>query len=191
MGDLQVVGGIKRLNNQNYNSWSTCIMSYMQGQDLWEVVNGNDTQQPATEDNNEVLRKWKVKAGKAMFVLKTTVDEDVLEHIREAATPKAAWDTFTKLFSKKNDTRLQLLESELLSVAQRDMSISQYFYKVKSICREISELDPEARIGEARMKRIIIHGLKAEFRSFVQLYKDGKHNHQLWSSKIYLVDKKH
>ncbi|KAK4434384.1 hypothetical protein Salat_0601200 [Sesamum alatum] len=91
MGDLQVICGIKKLNNNNYNSWSTCIMSYMQGQDLWEVVNGNE----------------------------------------------------------------------------RDLTIAQYFHKVKSLCREISELDPEAPIGETRMKRIIIHGLKPEFRSFV------------------------
>ncbi|GKD99061.1 hypothetical protein Tco_1382958, partial [Tanacetum coccineum] len=39
-----------------------------------------------------------------MFALKTTVEDDVLEHIRDAATPKVAWDTFTELFSKKNDT---------------------------------------------------------------------------------------
>ncbi|XP_030532193.2 uncharacterized protein LOC115742195 [Rhodamnia argentea] len=139
MGDLQVVGGIKKLNNRSYNSWSTYMMSYMRGQDLWEVVNGNDT----------------------------TVEEDVLEHIRDVDTPKEAWDTFAKLFSKKNDTKLQLLESELLSVTQRDMIVAQYFHKVKTLCREITELDPEAPIGDTRMNRIIIHGLKLEFRSFV------------------------
>ncbi|KAL0325094.1 UNVERIFIED_CONTAM: hypothetical protein Sradi_5078700 [Sesamum radiatum] len=62
-----------------------------------------------------MLRNWKIKAGKAMFVLKTTIEEDVLEHIHETNTPKEAWDTFAKLFSKKNDTKLQLIESELLS----------------------------------------------------------------------------
>ncbi|KAJ8767457.1 hypothetical protein K2173_017501 [Erythroxylum novogranatense] len=142
-------------------------MSYLQGQDLWEVVNGSEVMSPEIEDANGTLRKWRIKAGKAMFALKTTIEEDVLEHIRDAKTPKEAWDTFIKLFSKKNDTRLQLLESELLSVAQRDMSIAQYFHKVKSLCREISELEPTAPIGESRIKRIIIHGLKPEFRSFV------------------------
>ncbi|GJX59599.1 PLAC8 family protein [Tanacetum coccineum] len=141
--------------------------SYLQGQDLWEVVNGNEVRQPEAEDANGVLRKWRIKAGKAMFALKTTVEDDVLEHIRDAATPKVAWDTFTELFSKKNDTKLQLLESELLSVAQRDLTIAQYFHKVKTLCREISELDPDAPIGDTRMKRIIIHGLKPEFRSYV------------------------
>ncbi|KAL0352356.1 UNVERIFIED_CONTAM: hypothetical protein Scaly_1624300 [Sesamum calycinum] len=132
MDDLQVIGGIKKLNNNNYNSWSTCIMSYMQGYDLWEVVNENEVNPPEAEDANGMLRKWKIKAGKAMFVLKTTIEEDVLEHIHETNTPKEAWDTFAKLFSKKNDTKLQLIESELLSVAQRDLIVAQYFHKVKS-----------------------------------------------------------
>ncbi|KAF2297024.1 hypothetical protein GH714_014926 [Hevea brasiliensis] len=74
---------------------------------------------------------------------------------------------FAKLFSKKNDTRSQLIESELLSLAQCDMTIAQYFHKVKSLCQEILELDPQAPIGETRMKRIIIHGLRLEYRRFI------------------------
>ncbi|KAK3014224.1 hypothetical protein RJ639_008969 [Escallonia herrerae] len=109
MSDLQVVGGIKKLNHQNYNTWETCMTSYMQGQDLWEVVNGSEVMQPEAEDANGTLRKWKIKAGKAMFALKTTIEEDVLEHIQGAKTPKEAWGTLAMLFSKKNDTRLQLL----------------------------------------------------------------------------------
>nr|CAD1818376.1 unnamed protein product [Ananas comosus var. bracteatus] len=66
-----------------------------------------------------------------MFVLKTTIEEELLEHIKEADTPKAAWDTFASLFSKKNDARLQLLENELMTIAQGNMTISQYFMKKK------------------------------------------------------------
>nr|KAJ0202774.1 hypothetical protein LSAT_V11C500268520 [Lactuca sativa] len=91
----------------------------------------------------------------------------MLEHIRDGNTPKEAWDTFVTLFSKKNDTRLQLLENDLLSISQCDMTIAQYFHKVKSICPEITELDPQSVIAEARMKRIIIRGPRPEYRSFV------------------------
>ncbi|KAE8676474.1 hypothetical protein F3Y22_tig00111588pilonHSYRG00004 [Hibiscus syriacus] len=66
-----------------------------------------------------------------------------------------------------NNTKLKLLENELQSMAQRDMAVTQYFHKVKSICREISELDPTTAIGEARIKRIIVHGLRLEYRGFV------------------------
>ncbi|KAH0720607.1 hypothetical protein KY285_005428 [Solanum tuberosum] len=150
MNDLQVVDGIKKLNNQDYNTWLTCIMSYMQGQDLWKVINGSEVTQPEAEDANGTLRKWKIKAGKTMFALKTAIDKDVLEHVCDAKTLKEAWDTLATLFSKKNNARLQLLERELLSTEQRDMTIAQYFHKVKRICREISNLDSTTPIGETR-----------------------------------------
>ncbi|XP_076921512.1 uncharacterized protein LOC143582943 [Bidens hawaiensis] len=147
MADLQVTGGIRKLNQTNYNTWSTCMMSYLQGQDLWEVVNGTDTVLPRN-DVNGAIGKWRVKTGKEFYVLKTTIEEELLEHIRDLQTPKQAWDALVALFSKKNDAKLQLLER-------------------MNCCPEIGELDPEARIGEPRMKRIIIHGLKPEYRMFV------------------------
>lgn len=102
MGDLQIVRGIKKLNSKNYNTWATCMESYLQGQDLWEVFGGGEVTQPETKDANGILRKWKIKAGKVMFALKTTIEEEMLEHTRDAKTPKEAWDTFVTLFSKKN-----------------------------------------------------------------------------------------
>ena len=60
-----------------------------------------------------------------------------------------------------------MLENELMLVAQRDMTITQYFTKVKSLCHEISKLDPASNISDSIMRRIIIHGLRPEYRSFV------------------------
>ncbi|PHT43340.1 hypothetical protein CQW23_17365 [Capsicum baccatum] len=79
--------------------------------------------QPEAEDAHGILQKWKIKAEKAMFALKTTTEKD-------------------------------------------------YFHKVKSLCREIFELDPEAPAGDTRIKRIIIHNLKPEFRSFVAVIQE-------------------
>ncbi|XP_062099901.1 uncharacterized protein LOC133805758 [Humulus lupulus] len=107
-----------------------------------------------------------------MFAIKTRVEEEMLEHSRHAESPKEAWDTFVTLFSNKNDARLQLLENELLAVSQQEMTINQYFNKVKSLCREILDLEPSSKIPQVRMKRIIIHGLRPEYRSFVTAIKD-------------------
>ncbi|GJN25186.1 hypothetical protein PR202_gb12982 [Eleusine coracana subsp. coracana] len=126
---------MKRLNSHNYGYLRTCIESYLQGQDLWEVVAGTMTD-PLMKESS--LRKWRIKAGKAMFVSKKTIEEDLVEHIRDAETPKEASETLAKLFCKKNEVRLQLLENELAGISQGTLSISQYFTKVKNICREIS-----------------------------------------------------
>ena len=44
----------------------------MQGQDLWEIVGGDEIEQPK---NITALKKWRIKA-------KTTVERKMLEHVR-------------------------------------------------------------------------------------------------------------
>ncbi|KAF2296600.1 hypothetical protein GH714_000485 [Hevea brasiliensis] len=53
--------------------------------------------------------------------------------------------------------------TKAMSVSQANLTISQYFTKVKSICIDISKLDPENKIGDLRLRRIIIHGLRPEY----------------------------
>ncbi|XP_076958362.1 uncharacterized protein LOC143634067 [Bidens hawaiensis] len=65
------------------------------------------------------------------------------------------------------DAHLQLLENELLSISKKDLSIAQYFHRVKTLSREIAKLDQQSLIDDARMKHIIIHGLRVEYRNFV------------------------
>ena len=59
------------------------------------------------------------------------------------------------------------MEKELSGISQNNMTISQFFTKLKSICREISELPPDEKVGEARMRRIIINGLRPEYHGFI------------------------
>ncbi|CAN1164729.1 hypothetical protein LINPERHAP2_LOCUS25739 [Linum perenne] len=61
---------IERLNNNNYNPWSTRMEFYLRGQDLWDIVVGSQTTPPT---DAEGLRKWNVKVGKAFYVLSAAI----------------------------------------------------------------------------------------------------------------------
>ncbi|KAK5803031.1 hypothetical protein PVK06_030671 [Gossypium arboreum] len=65
-------------------------MSYMEEQDLWKVTNRNEVTPLEAEDASGTLRKWKIKSSKTIFSLKMTIENDVLEHIRDAKAPKEA-----------------------------------------------------------------------------------------------------
>jgi hypothetical protein len=58
------------------------------------------------------------------------------------------------------DAKLQRLENELLPISQKDMTVRHCFSEVKYLCEEILKLDPRHAISEARMRRIVIHGLR-------------------------------
>ncbi|KAL4347792.1 hypothetical protein GQ457_17G001580 [Hibiscus cannabinus] len=145
-----------------------CMEAYLQGQDLWDLIVGPDDEIPSdTPGNSEPHRKWKIKCGKALFALRTSISKEFIDHVRDVDSPKEVWETLERIFSKKNTARLQLLENELAQSTQGGMSISEYFLRVKSICAEISELDTKEKISDARLRRFLIRGLKREYIPFV------------------------
>ena len=99
--------GVEKLVRSNYKYWRLCIEAFLQGQDLWDLMAKNEMKMPPdTPDTMEARRKWKVKCGKMLFVLRMTVNKELIDHIRDLDTPKDVWETLEKLFSKKNVARL-------------------------------------------------------------------------------------
>lgn len=65
--------------------------------------------------------------GKALFAIKSIIEEEMLEHIRYATVSKGAWDILDARFLKKNDMRLQLIENDLLIVKHGYLGINNFF----------------------------------------------------------------
>ena len=59
-------------------------------------------------------RKWKIKYGKALFALQTSIGKEYIKHVRDVKTSKQVWETLETLFTQKNMMRLQFLENELV-----------------------------------------------------------------------------
>ncbi|XP_071728349.1 uncharacterized protein [Rutidosis leptorrhynchoides] len=133
--------GMERLVGNNYKYWKMCMEAYLQGQDLWELVAGSDVVIPIeTLEHGESRRKWKIKCGKALFALRTSISKECIEHVRDISSPKEVWDTLEKLFTRKNTA---------------------------SICAEILEIDDKEKISESRLRRYLIRGLKKEYVPFI------------------------
>lgn len=60
-----------------------------------------------------------------------------------------------------------MLENESANVTQGELSISQFFVKIKNLCSETSILDPDEPISEAWLRRHIVWGLKPEYTPFI------------------------
>ncbi|KAH0645612.1 hypothetical protein KY290_034394 [Solanum tuberosum] len=100
MDFASTLNSVEKLNANNYGSWSTRMQYYFLGQEIWDIISGSDTT-PLTDA--EAAKKWKVKAGKAMFVLTVIIEDEFLQRIKNAKIPKEAWDTLATIFTKKND----------------------------------------------------------------------------------------
>ncbi|KAA8541518.1 hypothetical protein F0562_022670 [Nyssa sinensis] len=126
------------------HSSSASLTEKLSGQDLWDLISGDDVViLEDTPQNAELRRKWKIKSGKALFALQTSISQEYIQHVRDGKSPKQVWETLERLFTQKNTMRLQFLENQLAGMTQDNLSISEYFLKIKTLCSEISELDTE------------------------------------------------
>ncbi|KAG5578505.1 hypothetical protein H5410_058639 [Solanum commersonii] len=66
MDFASTLNSVEKLNTSNYGSWSTRIQYYFLDQELWDTIGGSDTAPPI---DDEATKRWKVKAGKAMYAL--------------------------------------------------------------------------------------------------------------------------
>ncbi|KAF2320849.1 hypothetical protein GH714_031272 [Hevea brasiliensis] len=132
--------------------------------ELQEVVGGTNVTMPENNaENAKAIKQWKQRNAKAEFVLKRSISPALFEHIIHYNLACEIWQTLDKLFNKKDMAHLQLLENELETTTQGGMSIAQYFH----LCSEISLLELDESISEARMKPHIIRGLKPEYTPFI------------------------
>ena len=62
---------MEKLVGNNYNYSKLSMEAYLQGQDLWDLIEGDDTEiSTDTPQNAELRRKWKIKCGKTLFTLR-------------------------------------------------------------------------------------------------------------------------
>ncbi|KAG6391252.1 hypothetical protein SASPL_149005 [Salvia splendens] len=73
---------VDKLVANKYNYWKLCMEAYLQGHDLWDLISGEDKLPEDTPQNGEARRKWKIKCGKALFALRTSIRKDYIEHVQ-------------------------------------------------------------------------------------------------------------
>ena len=63
--------------------------AYLPEQDLWDLIEGDDTEILAnTPQNAELRQKWKIKCEKAVFTLRTLISKEYIDHVRDLKSPK-------------------------------------------------------------------------------------------------------
>ena len=80
--------------------WNCRIESYLMGEDLWDVVNGNDISPPADgTEYSSAYMKWKQINAKAEFILKRTISSGSFDHIIKFKSAHEIWRTLDRLLN--------------------------------------------------------------------------------------------
>ena len=90
--------------------------------------------------------------------------EQLLSYVRDAQTPKGAWENLKKIFAASTTARKLQLRQELSNLRQRNLSVADYTSKIKDICDSLASI--EVNIEESEMVQICLGGLAPKFGAF-------------------------
>ena len=107
---------------------------------------------------------WEQSASRVLYCFASCVGEQLLSYVRDAQTPKGAWENLKKIFAASTTARKLQLRQELSNLQQRDLLVADYTSKIKDICDSLAPI--EVNIEESEMVQICLGGLASKFGAF-------------------------
>ena len=135
------------------------MKQYLVGQGYWSYIIGAHEEKPETTHAN--YPTWEQGASRVLYCLATCVHDHMLSHVRDAKTPKEAWENLRKIFAADTSARRLQLRQELNNIRQQEMSVMDYTAKIKSICDSLASIN--VNIDEEEMVQVCLGGLAQRF----------------------------
>src|SRR5277367_2465981 len=154
---------IEKLNESNYRSWSQVIESHLDDQDLWEVVQGKETQpkppltpttsapqssdQAATDAASAMegyetkLEAWTKKAKKARKMIISTISPSVMTYVEGTRDPAEMWTILEGRYKPKTRVTLRQLQRQFntIRMTEDDGNMEKHLQKIEQLKRQIEE----------------------------------------------------
>ena len=118
---------------KSYKTWKRLIESTLIYNELWFDICNEDTK-PTKSTDATTLAKWEVKNGKALALIKSSVNDEMYVHIENTTDAWSALKFFKDLFdtqpdSKKFNLQLKFLQQKLTEGGD----VREYIYRLKNI----------------------------------------------------------
>ena len=99
---------------------------------------------PEGDDSKALHKKKLVMANR---IIADSIKDHLIPHVSSLKTPKAMFDSLTKLFEGKNINRKMTLRNQLKNVKiQNAETIQSYFTRVSQIKKQLEAVDEEVEI---------------------------------------------
>jgi hypothetical protein len=93
-----------------------------------------------------------------------SVSDSMIVHIRDAKSPKQAWDTLVKMYSTNTQTRKMQLKQKLHNIQKNKMNINDYSIKVKNLADALASIG--APIDDEDIVAVTLNGLGKNYSQF-------------------------
>ena len=125
------------------------------------------TEEVLVPEGDEAKALHKKKLAMAKMIIVDSIKDHLIPQVSSLKTPKAMFDSLTKLFEGKNISRKMTLRNQLKNVNIQNVdTIQSYFTRFSQIKEQLEAVDEDVENAEIVMTTL--SGLRGEWYSFIQ-----------------------
>jgi hypothetical protein len=175
------LGQAVKLTTANYHTWKSDIEIILEGENLLEIVLGNEV--PPTDGNSraaiEATNQYQACIKKAYSIVAGSCSITVRDFFNGIRDPAAIWTTLIDTLNTASSEAGQLALArtfQSLRPRDHDTSIGQHIARLMNIRNQLAGTEEE--IPEKRMVPQIYISLPSEFDSLIKVIKYGPREQQ-------------
>ena len=119
-----------KLDDDNYLDWEFKILTMLEALNVWTIVKGDEAKPTCA-----TLADWEKRETKAKVLLRLSIKDNIIPHIRDCKTSKETWDILKGLYETTNSNRIMFLKTKFLSIKMAtNEKITSYVSRIKDLC---------------------------------------------------------
>jgi len=156
-----------KLDGSNYANWKFKMQTLMEGLGVWTIAKGGEDKPDATAGATAAsIADWDKRENKAKVLLRMSVKDSLIPHIRDCQTSKATWTTLKELYETTNTNRILSLKSKLLSVKmESNESVCTFISRIKDLKDKLGDIGE--KVPNTDLVTLTLNGMPEEYQMFI------------------------
>lgn len=134
----------------------------LEGANAWSIVTG-DEQKP---NGGPQEQDWEKQENKAKVLLKMSMKDNVIAHIRDCKTSADIWMKIKSLYETQNTSRVLALKSKLFSMRMDERETATAFVaRIKGVKDRLGAIG--VAVSDEDLVAITMNGMRDDFQTFI------------------------
>ncbi|XP_019188880.1 PREDICTED: uncharacterized protein LOC109183150 [Ipomoea nil] len=123
----------------NYGSWNISMRVALEVKNKWSVVDGSITTPDRTSSQYAAWRRCNLMV---CSWIRKSVHPTIAQSIMYMDKAREVWNDLSRRFSQQDPHRISILQSEIYSLKQENLTVNDYYTKCKTLWEQMNELQP-------------------------------------------------
>jgi hypothetical protein len=170
-----------KLDGSNFINWKFKMQTLMEGYGVWNIANGTELKPVAAAGATTAvggatttvggataaqIQDWEKCENKAKVLLRMSVKDSIILHIRDATTSTATWTTLKALYETSNTNHILFLKTKLLGIKMDgNESVSSFLGRIKEVKDKLVNIGET--VSNTDLVTITLNGMLEDYHMFI------------------------